>query len=84
MYELHKLLWDIRKDPGLAARFHKQPDQLLDTYGLDGLERAAMLSLDFKTLLERGVNPYLLYFCALQIGVGRAEYYDRIRGAVTS
>jgi hypothetical protein len=82
VFELQQLLWDIRKDPALAARFQTEPDSVLDTYGVDGVEREALRSLDFKTLYDRGANPYLLYFCALQIGVDRDQYYARIRGEV--
>ncbi len=82
MYELQKLLWDIRKDIALAVRFREGCDSILDDYGIEGVERDAMRDLDFKTLYDRGANPYLLYFCALQIGVDRAEYYARIRGEV--
>jgi len=82
MYDLQRLLWDIRKDLALAARFRGEPTAVLDEYGISGHERTAMQSLDFKDLYEGGANPYLLYFCALQIGVGRAEYYARIRGEV--
>ena len=39
-----------------------------------------MQSMDFKWLYEQGINPYLLYFCAIQLEVDRAEYYARIRG----
>lgn len=80
MYALQKLLWDVRKDPALASRFRTEPDSVLDDYGVEGEERTAMRELDFKTLYDRGANPYLLYFCALQIGVDRAEYYARLRG----
>lgn len=80
MYDLQKLLWEVRKDPSLAERFRAEPDAVLDDYGIEGAERTAMRTLDFKALYERGANPYLLYFCALQIGVDRAEYYARIRG----
>lgn len=79
MYDLQKLLWEVRKDPSLAERFRTEPDAVLDEYGIEEPERTAMRSLDFKALYERGANPYLLYFCALQIGVDRAEYYARIR-----
>ncbi|MEH0553987.1 hypothetical protein [Streptomyces sp. B21-101] len=80
MYDLQKLLWDVRKEPELAERFRTEPDSVLDDYGIEGEERTAMKALDFKTLYERGANPYLLYFCALQIGVDRAGYYARLRG----
>ncbi|MFG3603782.1 hypothetical protein [Micromonospora chersina] len=82
MFQLQQMLWDIRKDIALATRFQNEPDVVLDSYGIEGVERDAMRTLDFKTLYERGANPYLLYFCALQIGVDRAEYYTRIRGEV--
>jgi len=38
-----------------------------------------MLTLDFKKLHEIGANPYLIYFCALQLQVGRESYYEQIR-----
>ncbi|MFJ3776274.1 hypothetical protein ACIPX0_31730 [Streptomyces sp. NPDC090075] len=80
MYDLQRLLWDVRKQPLLAERFRTEPDAVLDEYRIEGKEREAMRALDFKTLYERGANPYLLYFCALQIGVDRADYYARLRG----
>lgn len=80
MYELQKLLWDVRRDLSLAERYRADPDAVLDEYRIQGEERAAMRSFDFKALFDRGVNPYLLYFCALQLGVDRAEYYARLRG----
>jgi hypothetical protein len=80
VYDLQRLLWDVRKEPELAERFRTEPDSVLDDYGIKGEERTAMRALDWKTLYERGANPYLLYFCALQIGVDRADYYARLRG----
>ncbi|MGH9110345.1 MAG: hypothetical protein ACRDY3_12975 [Acidimicrobiales bacterium] len=80
MYELQQLLWDIRKDKGLASRFRKDPDEVLDQYGISGEGREAMRTLDFKSLHRLGANPYLIYFCALEIGVDRAAYYAQIRG----
>ncbi|WP_033292639.1 hypothetical protein [Amycolatopsis jejuensis] len=82
MFSLQKLLWDIRKDPTLAADFTADPESVLDAYDVHGDEREAMRTLDFKTLYDRGANPYLLYFCALQIGVERADYYAGLRGEV--
>ncbi|WP_165384175.1 hypothetical protein [Leucobacter triazinivorans] len=79
MYSLHQLLWDIRKDPALAARFRTNPYPILDEYGVEGEARYAMLELDFKKLHEIGANPYLIYFCAIQLKVDRAAYYAQIR-----
>jgi hypothetical protein len=80
VYAVQKLLWDIRRNPMLAQRFHDDPDAVVDDYGITGDERDAMRTLDLGRLYEAGVNPYLLYFCALQLGVPRQEYYERIRG----
>lgn len=79
MYSLHKLLWDIRKDSDLALRFRSHPSEVLDEYEMDGEARTAMLELDFKKLHEIGANPYLIYFCAIQLQVDRADYYAQIR-----
>jgi hypothetical protein len=82
VYALHKLLWDIRRDGALKARYLEDADAVLDEYGIEGEWRHYMKTLDFKALNERGINPYLLYFCAIQLQVDRAEYYARIRGEV--
>lgn len=80
MYSLHKLLWDIRRDRTLKERYLRNSDEVLDDYGIDGQWRQYMKSLDFKSMYERGINPYLLYFCAIQLEVDRADYYAQIRG----
>ena len=79
MYKLHQLLWDIRKDPDLALRFRARTRTTLDAYGVTGEAREAMLELDFQKLHEIGANPYLIYFCAIQLQVDRADYYAQIR-----
>jgi len=79
VYNLHKLLWDIRKNPEIAKRFLDNPYPVLDLYGLEGDAREAMRTLDFKKLHEIGANPYLIYFCAIQLQVDRASYYAQIR-----
>jgi hypothetical protein len=80
MYELHLLLWDIRRFPDIKTNYLSNPDAVLDSYGIDGEFRAWMKALDFKSLYENGINPYLLYFCAIQLQVDRAAYYSQIRG----
>lgn len=80
MYELHMLLWNMRKDPALASRFLADPQPVLDEYDLEADAREAMANLDFKKLHEVGANPYLIYFCAIQLEVDRAQYYAQIRG----
>lgn len=80
MYELHQLLWDIRRHPEVKQRYQSSADDVLDDYGIHGEFRDWMKSLDFKSMYEHGINPYLLYFCAIQLQVDRAAYYSQIRG----
>ncbi|MEV6850571.1 hypothetical protein [Actinoplanes sp. NPDC051411] len=80
MYAVHRLLWDIRRNPEVKGRFRSDPDTVLDDYAIDGEYRTWMRNLDFKSMYEHGVNPYLLYFCAIQLEVDRAAYYAQIRG----
>ncbi|MGO1834429.1 MAG: hypothetical protein ACTH0C_07160 [Actinomycetaceae bacterium] len=80
MYNMHKLLWDIRNVPAVNERFQAAPDEVLDEYGVTGEDRRALKELDFKALHELGYNPYLIYFCAIQLQVDRADYYAQIRG----
>jgi hypothetical protein len=79
MYALHKLLWELRRDPELARRFQEDPGGVLDEYGLAEQDRDAIIARDFRLLYGRGANPYLLYFCALQLGVTRDAYYAQLR-----
>lgn len=83
MYGVHKLLWDIRRDGAIKSLYTDNPDAALDSYGIEGPFRKLMADFDIKGLYEAGVNPYLLYFCAIQLEVDRADYYARIRGETT-
>ena len=80
VFKLQRLLWDVRRDVAVAQRYLADTDAVLDEYGISGPGRLAMRTFDFKGLFDLGVNPYLLYFCAIQLGVDRTEYYARLRG----
>jgi hypothetical protein len=80
MYSLHRLLWEIRRHPDVRDRYLADPDAVLDEYDVEGDLRTWMRELDFKSLYEHGINPYLIYFCAIQLQVDRADYYAQIRG----
>ncbi len=80
VYSLHMLLWEIRRDATVRDRYLADPESVLDEFGVDGELRKFMRNLDFKSMYERGANPYLLYFCAIQLEVDRADYYAQIRG----
>jgi hypothetical protein len=83
MYELHQILWDIRRDPQLAEKFLDDPIPILDHYKITGEAREALINFDFAKLHEIGANPYLIYFCAIQLKFDRAAYYAQIRGEGT-
>ncbi|KIQ08021.1 hypothetical protein [Rhodococcus sp. MEB064] len=83
MYGVHKLLWDIRRDGAVKTLYIEDPTAALDRYGVEEPLRTLMAEFDIKGLYEAGVNPYLLYFCAIQLEVNRADYYARIRGEKT-
>lgn len=80
MYNVHKFLWELRRNPALADRFKQDPEGTLQAYGLADEERRALLERDFRKLYDAGANPYILYFGALQMGVSRPEFYERLRG----
>jgi|DewCreStandDraft_5_1066085.scaffolds.fasta_scaffold00177_71 hypothetical protein len=79
MYRLHKFLWELRRNPDLAERFRADPDQTMRDYGLDDEEVRAIKEKDFSKLYRAGVNPYILLFGAVHMGVPRQEYYERVR-----
>ena len=83
MYRVQKFLWELRRDPTLADRFRQDPEGTLQSYDVPEDERRALLERDFRKLFDAGVNPYILYFGALQMGVSRPEYYERLRAAAT-
>ena len=80
MYGVEKLLFELRKHKDLAVRFREDADAVMDGYELDEDQRRMLREGDYHGILNAGANPYLLYFFALQVGVGRAAYYANVRG----
>lgn len=80
-YEMHRLLWDLRHDPRSAELAREDPGSFVAGYGLSPEESTALLRRDFASLLALGANPLLLYFGALEMGVGRDDYYAGLRGS---
>lgn len=78
LYPVESLLWHVRHDPGLADQLRAGPAAVLDRFGVVGADREALAALDLRALYDRGANPYLLYFCALQLGISRQDYYRRL------
>lgn len=84
LYEVEKLLWQARRDDALTKGYQQDPDAVLAAYDLSDEERRALKDKDFRSILEAGANPYLLYFFALHVGVDRSDYYAAVRGEEVS
>lgn len=74
-YAVQRVLWDLRHDSNVVSMMAKDPEGTLRAYGLSDEEVEAMIRRDFRTLLDFGVNPLLLYFGALEMGISRQDYY---------
>lgn len=79
LYPLHKLLWALRNDPEVPTRFRADPHGVSRGYGVPEDQLDALTSGRLRPLYDLGPNPYLLYFGALQSGMGRDEYYAALR-----
>ncbi|MGH7035752.1 MAG: hypothetical protein ACREFL_18630 [Stellaceae bacterium] len=56
----NRLIFEVRRDPGLRERFGADLDGLMEDYGLSDEERRALRGVDLKRLGELGVHPYFL------------------------
>jgi hypothetical protein len=59
-YQIDKLLRDLRRDEGLAARFRADSDTVMDRYKLEDGERNLLKHWELRKLYDYGVNPLLL------------------------
>lgn len=75
---VHELFWTLRHDGSVAEKLERDPDAVFDRYDVDPSLRSSVRSLDVRSLYLAGVNPYLLFFAALELGLSRDEYYKRI------
>jgi len=59
-YQIDKLLRDLRRDDGLAARFRTNPETVMDGYKLEAQERNLLQHWEIRKLYDHGANPLLL------------------------
>jgi Aromatic-ring-opening dioxygenase LigAB, LigA subunit len=57
---VNRLIFDVRRDPALFARFRADLDGIMSEYGLSAAEQVALRSIDLKALAALGVHPYFL------------------------
>lgn len=56
----NRLVFEVRRDPALLARFQTDLDGLMTDYALSTRERQALRECDLRTLGAMGVHPYFL------------------------
>jgi Aromatic-ring-opening dioxygenase LigAB, LigA subunit len=59
-YQIDKLLRDLRRDQGLAARFRADAETVMGGYKLEDEERNLLRHWEIRKLYDLGVNPLLL------------------------
>jgi hypothetical protein len=56
----NKLIFEVRRDAALRARFRDDLEGLMRDYGLSEEEKRAFRDIDIRKLGEMGVHPYFL------------------------
>ena len=56
----NRLIFEVRRDAALRARFLSDLDGLMRDYGLSAVEQRALREVDLQTLSDLGVHPYFL------------------------
>jgi len=79
-YWLSKLFFDLQSTPELGAEYRTDRKKILARYPLKPEVRAAVENDDVAFLSAR-VNPYLLRFYFVVVGMPEAEFLSRVRSA---
>ena len=79
-YWLSKLFFDLQSSAPLAAEYRGNRQKILDRYPLKPDVRAAVEGGDVAFLAPR-VNPYLLRFYFVVVGMSEAEFLNKVRTA---
>jgi hypothetical protein len=56
----NRLIFEVRRDAALRARFRDDLEGLMADYGLSAVEQKALREVDLQTLSDLGVHPYFL------------------------
>jgi len=79
-YALEQALWELGREPELAAAFREQPEDVSRRYRLDDDERRMLCELDIKAMAKREVSTLLLMMAwhAIQGPGSIPEYMQRM------
>ena len=56
----NKLIFEVRRDAALRARFRDDLDDLMRDYGLSAEEQQALREINLQKLSDLGMHPYFL------------------------
>jgi hypothetical protein len=79
-YWLGKLFFDLQSSPALGEEYRSSRKKVLDRYPLKPEVRAAVERDDVPFLATR-VNPYLLRFYFVVVGMPEADFLSKVRKA---
>jgi hypothetical protein len=60
--KLHKLGRAIHLDPQLRERFRKDPESVMNEFGLSEEEKELVRSADPVKMFKAGISPYTIFF----------------------
>lgn len=84
LYELHKLMFDIRHNDTVKTAFQSDPEAVYGRYALHAEELAALRAKDVYRLHKLGANPYLLAPFAQLLGFELMELGDLLRASAAA
>ena len=56
----NRLIFEVRRDRALVARFATDLENLMTEYGLSEAEKKALREIDLRALADLGLHPYFL------------------------
>jgi hypothetical protein len=79
IYDLHRLLFDIRSNPELQAAYQHDRESVFQRYRLSDGELTALRTDNFYWLSRLGVGTFLLGPYAVLLGHSLADLTDLLR-----
>jgi hypothetical protein len=79
LYDLHRLLFDVRSKASIKETYLSDPEHVFQRYALTEEELTALRSKDIYRLHKLGVSTYLLAPFACTLGVQLPEFGNILR-----
>jgi hypothetical protein len=70
-YPLNRLLFALKSDDAVRARYLGDPEATVRDMGLDRESAAALRDLDRDRLVACGAHPYLVFMASLRLRMAR-------------